>query len=109
KAAPPTNTATTCANQMITATTGVQIDPAKIYYVGQSLGAINGVPDVAANPRFSRAVFNVGGSTITDIFTDTTGAFASSPNALLASIGIAPGTAAYLQVLNVAKWVLDPA
>jgi hypothetical protein len=94
---------------MITATTGVQIDPAKIYYVGESLGSLNGVPDVAANPRFSRAAYSVGGSTIVDIFTDTSGGFAASLNALLASLGIQPGTAAYLQFLNVAKWVLDPA
>src|SRR5882762_8190293 len=40
--------------------------------------------DVAANPRISRAVLNVGGGTAVDVFT-TSPAFAPSTNALLAS------------------------
>jgi len=53
-------------------------------------------------------VLNVGGGTIVDIFT-TSPAFSANTNALLASLGIQPGTSAYLQFLVVAKTILDPA
>ncbi len=88
--------------------TGVIIDPTKIYFAGQSLGSIQGVADVAANPRISAAVFNVGGGTVVDVFTNSP-AFVATTNALLAGLGIVPGTAKYLQFLTVAKTVLDPA
>jgi len=88
---------------------GVVIDPGKIYFAAQSLGSIQGAADVAANPRISRAVLNVGGGTAVDVFT-TSPAFAPSTNALLASLGILPGAnSTYLQFLVVAKMILDPA
>jgi hypothetical protein len=88
---------------------GVIIDPTKTYFIGQSLGAIQGTLDVATNPRISRAVLNVGGGTTTDIFANSP-AFVAVTNALLATLGIQPGAnAAYLQFLVVAKTVLDPA
>ncbi len=86
----------------------VAIDPARVFYVGQSLGSLDGALDLASNPRFSRAVLNVGGATIIDILT-------SSPNlsgpflSVLASIGIVPGTPEYLLFLITTKWILDPA
>ena len=86
---------------------GVIINPLAIYFSGQSLGSITGVGDVASNPRITKAAFNVGGGTIVDVFTNSP-SFTSSTNALLASIGIVPGTAAYLQFLVVAKTVLEP-
>ena len=89
---------------------GVVIDPRLTFFLGQSLGAISGTVDVAANPRFSQAVLNVGGGTIVDVFSNSS--LAQGPNglnALLASLGIALGTPAYLQFINVAKWILDPA
>src|SRR5207245_3458893 len=87
----------------------VIIDPGQVYFVGQSLGAIQGTMDVAANPRVSNAVLNVGGGTLVDVFT-TSPAFSTSTNALLASLGIQPGAnSAYLQFLVVAKTVIDPA
>jgi len=76
--------------------------------VGQSLGSLDGALDLAANPRISRAVLNVGGATIIDILT-------TSPNlggpflSVLASIGIVPGTPEYLLFLITTKWILDPA
>jgi len=89
--------------------TGVIIDPTKIYFVGQSLGSIQGAPDVAVNPRSSEAVLNVGGGTVVDIFT-TSPSFVTTTNTLLASLGIQPGAnSAYLQFLVVAKTILDPA
>ena len=89
-------------------TDNVIIDPRKIYYSGQSLGAIQGAADVAANPRISKAVLNVGGGTIVDIFTNGP-AFSANTNQLLAGLGIVRGTSAYLQFLVVAKTILDPA
>ena len=86
----------------------VIIDPTKIYFSGQSLGSIQGVGDVATNPRITKAAFNVGGGTTVDIFTNSP-AFVSTTNALLASLGVVPGTSQYLQFLVVAKTVLDPA
>jgi len=87
---------------------GVIIDPATIYYSGQSLGAIHGTMDVATNPRISKAALNVGGGSVVDIFT-TSPAFKPAVDQLLAEVGIQRGTAAFLQFLVVAKTVLDPA
>jgi len=87
---------------------GLVIDPASIAYLGQSLGALNGAMDVAANPRLSTAVLNVGGGTMVDVFTNSK-AFSSGIDAILAELGIARGTSDYLQLLAVAKLVLDPA
>ncbi len=86
----------------------VTINPSKVFYVGQSLGSIEGTPDLAANPRFSRAMLSVGGATIIDILT-TAPDFSSSIAALLASLGISPGTPEYLLFVIGAKWILDPA
>ncbi len=87
---------------------GVIIDPATIYFSGQSLGAIQGAMDVATNPRISKAAFNVGGGTIVDIFTNSP-AFSANTDKLLAGLGIVRGTSGFLQFLVVAKTVLDPA
>ena len=87
---------------------GVVIDPTQVYYSGQSLGAIQGTMTVATNPRISKAVLNVGGGTLVDVFT-TSPAFSKGVGRLLASIGIVPGTSQYLQFLVVAKTILDPA
>ena len=106
----PDPTGKSPGNIVTTRITGVQFDFAHIGYIGQSLGAIQGTADVAANPRFSSAVLNVGGGTIVDIFTNSP-AFSSGTNALLKSIGIDPvmNPAGYLQFLVVAKTILDPA
>src|SRR5438128_3504376 len=81
---------------------GAIIDPSKVYFVAQSLGAIQGTVDVATNPRISEAVLNVGGGTVVDVFT-TSPAFSATTNALLAGLGIQAGAnSAYLQFLVVA-------
>ncbi len=109
KTAAPTDLAHTCANNIITATTGVQIDPKAIYFTGQSLGSISGVVDVAANPRISKVALNVGGGTIVDVY--SMGGYADKLNALLAlqHLDKATNPSGYLQFLTVAKWVIDPA
>ncbi|HEY3803548.1 MAG TPA: hypothetical protein VGL61_13110 [Kofleriaceae bacterium] len=107
--APPANYAggNTLFDTMST-TLGYVVDPTTIYFSGQSLGSISGAADVATNPRITKAGFNVGGGTVVDVFTNSP-AFISETDALLASLGITPGTSAYLQFLVVAKTVLDPA
>ena len=92
-----------------TSAQGFIADPQNIVFAGQSLGAIQGTVDVAANPRISRAVLNVGGGTIVDVFTNSP-AFVANTDALLASLGIQPGANnAFLQFLVVSKTILDPA
>src|SRR5207302_895189 len=82
--------------------------PLHVYYLGQSLGGMNGPADVAPNPRFSKVVLNTGGGTFLDIFLNSP-KYSPRLIALVQSIGIQPGTAAFLQFVNVAKWVIDPA
>ncbi|HYG67338.1 MAG TPA: hypothetical protein VD838_06750, partial [Anaeromyxobacteraceae bacterium] len=84
----------------------------QVRYLGVSLGGIIGSSIVATNPRIDRAVLNVAGGTLVDVFTNAP-AFASDVDDLFLSLGIDrhdPAHAAkYLQTLNVAKWILDPA
>src|SRR5262249_17063774 len=89
---------------------GVIIDPATIYFSGESLGSIQGTMDVATNPRISKAAFNVGGGTFIDILTNSP-AFTAAVDQLLAGLGIDRVTnpSGFLQFLTVAKTVIDPA
>jgi hypothetical protein len=87
---------------------GVIIDPAQIFWEGQSLGSILGTLNVAANPRISRAALNVGGGTVVDVLTNAPN-FTNTVGALLTSLNIKPGTAQYFQFILVAKWIMDPA
>jgi hypothetical protein len=92
-------------------TNGVFIDPTNIQWLGQSYGSILGTINVAANPRLGKAVLNVGGGTVTDVFTTPGSSFYPTLVALLNTLSppIVPGTPQFLQFINVAKWVLDPA
>jgi hypothetical protein len=102
----PPNSGHAVLDQMVQR--GVIIDPATVYFSGQSLGAIQGTLDVATNPRISKAGLNVGGGTIVDIFTNSP-AFSTQIDALLLGLHITKGTPQYLQFLTVAKTILDPA
>ena len=106
KGAPPTGHVV--FDYMAGAGQGVIIDPTAIYYSGQSLGSIQGTMNVATNPRISKAVFNVGGGTLVDVFTNSL-SFAAQVDELLRGLGIVKGTPGFLQFLVVAKMVLDPA
>jgi hypothetical protein len=87
---------------------GPAIDPNKVFYVGHSLGAINGMVDVAVSPAFKGAVLAAGGGHFIDIGFDSP-TFAPGVTQIVAGLGIQPGSAAFLQFLQVAKWVHDPA
>ena len=114
-ARPPTLPATTNPNPVSAEllAKGIAVDPSKVFWEGQSLGGILGTINVASNPRISEAVLNVPGGTFVDI-ASVSPAFKPTLNALLHNLPppqgpIDPGTAAYTQFLQVAKWVLDPA
>ena len=102
---------------------GIAIDPTRVYWAGISLGSIMGTEVLATNPRFSRGALNVPGGTLVDIFTNAP-SFTSAVDALFAALipGFTPEAidptnpafnpviaAEYLQTLQVAKWILDPA
>ena len=101
---------------------GVVVDPSAIYYEGISLGSLDGTSVVATNPRISRASLSVGGGPIVDVFT-TSPSFQAGVDALFPALlpgftraKVTPGdpafdpvmAAKYLQLLQVAKWILDP-
>ena len=102
---------------------GVLVDQSAILYEGVSLGSMLGTSVAATNPRVTRASFSVGGGTMVDVFTNAP-AFKADVEALFATL--IPGftwekvdptnpafditvASAYLQLVNVAKWILDPA
>lgn len=106
-------------------TTPMIVNPATIHWVGQSLGAILGSLNLAANARLSKGVLNVGGGTLTDILTNAYN-FKANTCALLVGAGIMEFTTTpvtdptacqviagkegdYLKFLILAKWALDPA
>ncbi len=108
--------------------TGLLVDPLHVYYEGLSLGSISGTSVLAVNSRMSRGSLSVGGGTVVDVFTNSP-AFQSNVEALFTGLlsGVLGGqtfsfamidptnaafslpvASAYLQTLNVAKWILDP-
>jgi hypothetical protein len=87
---------------------GVLINGGSIYLTGNSFGSFQGTMEAAVISRVKKAVFSAGGATIVDVFTRAPD-FAASVGGLLASLKITPGTAAYLQFLIVAKWIIDGA
>jgi len=107
---PPPFPATAAANPVAAEllAQGIAVDPSQVFWEGQSLGGILGTLNVAANPRISEAVLNVPGGTFVDI-ASVSPAFAPTLIAILAAQGINPGTPQFLQFLQVAKWVFDPA
>ncbi len=89
------------------AASDIAVDYTKVYLLSHSLGAIQGAVDVAVNPRFSHSVFAAPGATVVDIFANP----ASDYHAALVELldPIQENSAEYLQLLQVAKWILDPA
>ena len=84
------------------------LDPGKLGFLGQSLGAIDGAVFVSAAPEPRVAVLNVGGGHVFDILSNSP-AFSPLIDAYLKSIGVARGTPEYAQLDATAAWVLDPA
>jgi pimeloyl-ACP methyl ester carboxylesterase len=86
---------------------GIAVDPTRIYWVGHSGGAINGAMTLAVNPRVTRGVAYAPGATFVDIAANPASSFHSTLIGLLPPT-IPEGSSAYLQLLQTAKWVLDP-
>jgi hypothetical protein len=87
---------------------GIAVDFTKVYLAAHSGGAISGMQTMAVNPRISRAVTYAGGATFVDIANNPQSHFHSVLVSLLPP-GSGEGTPSYLKLLQVAKWVMDPA
>jgi len=83
------------------------LDPAHVSFLGQSLGSIDGTLLLATDPTLTGAhTLNVGGGHLFEILAD--GAFHAAIDQYLMANGIMRGTPAYVQLVNTARWVLDP-
>jgi hypothetical protein len=78
----------------------------RFLYAGQSLGAIIGTVYVASDPTVVRAVFNVPGANMVQLFSDST-FFGPQMDEYLASIDVVKGSWEHERLLNVAHWLID--
>lgn len=90
----------------IDATAGADFDSSKIYFVGESLGAIAGTTTLAYDNVFDAAVLVYPGGGFAG-FLKASPVIGGPINAGLAARGIAPGTALYEQFVYVAQAVGD--
>lgn len=87
---------------------GADFDPARVHFVGHSLGAMVGVPFLrAAATSFQSASLGMAGGGIAKLL-DGSPSFGPAVEAGLASAGVLPGTADYESFLWGAQTVLDP-
>ena len=85
---------------------GVRLDPERVHYIGQSLGAIIGAVWVSVTPEIDRAVLNVPGSDMVDLFLEST-YFSPQIDAYFDSIGVPRPSFEEERLLNVARWLVD--
>jgi pimeloyl-ACP methyl ester carboxylesterase len=85
---------------------GYEIAP-KIGLVGQSLGGLLGAVYAAIHPDLERAVFNVAGADVIELFREST-LFASHLDAFLDREAIVKGSEEHERVLNIGRWIMDP-
>ncbi|HMV69114.1 MAG TPA: hypothetical protein PKA64_19870, partial [Myxococcota bacterium] len=83
-----------------------RIDPDQIYYAGQSLGSIIGTVWVATRDDVPRAVFNVPGSNLVDLFMNST-YFQPQMSQLFVDLGVPDGSYEQERLLQVASWLVD--
>ena len=83
-----------------------RIDPTQIYFVGQSLGSIIGVDWVAGRDDVQRAVFNVPGSNLVDLFRNST-YFKPQIDEYFRSINVAEGSFEQARLVSIATWLVD--
>ena len=84
------------------------MDPAKIYFLGHSLGAMAGTVFTAVETNVRDAVFAFGGGGLPKII-DGSAAFGPSVAAGLAANGVVKGTADYESFFGAAQTVIDSA
>ena len=83
------------------------LDPTRVSFLGQSLGSIDGTLLLATDPTLVGAhVLGVGGGHLFEILAD--GAFHEAIDQYLMANGIMRGTPAYAELVQTARWVLDP-
>jgi hypothetical protein len=75
-------------------------------YAGQSLGGILGADFAALEPTVVRAVLNVPGANMVDLFDQST-MFGPQMDAFVEERGIVAGTYEHERLLNVARWLID--
>jgi hypothetical protein len=85
---------------------GTEIDP-EIGYMGQSLGGIIGSVFMSVHPEITNAVLNVPGADLLDMFRESV-IFKPHFDAFLLRENIEPGSAKHEQILNIARWIMDP-
>jgi hypothetical protein len=98
-------------NDPATAAVTETLEPAHPRYIGQSLGGIMGTLISAGIPEITASTLNVPGASMTDVIL-TSPSFHSNKVALdnyLTLQGKTPGTQAYEQFMDLARWALDPA
>jgi hypothetical protein len=90
------------------ALSNLAVNPDEVYIASLSLGTVKTSLSLAVNPRFKKAALQSAFATIVDDFSQSP-EDSIALDAMLATIGVLPGTADYLQFLQVAKWIIDPA
>lgn len=85
---------------------GVRLDPERVHFVGQSLGAIIGAVWVSVTPEIDRAVLNVPGSDMVDLFLEST-YFSPQIDEYFTSIEVPRPSFEEERLLNVARWLID--
>jgi dienelactone hydrolase len=85
---------------------GIELDTSTIHYAGQSLGGILGATFVSMNPEIKRAVLNVPGADLVDMFREST-YFASHVNAFFTREKIDPESWQAARFLNLARLIVD--
>ncbi|MEZ4241399.1 MAG: hypothetical protein R3F59_35655, partial [Myxococcota bacterium] len=85
---------------------GQKIRTDAFLYTGQSLGGIIGADYAALEPAVTRAVLNVPGADMVDMFGDST-FFGPQMDVFLDEQGVVQGTWDHERLLNVARWLID--
>lgn len=85
---------------------GAPIDPDRVYYAGQSLGGILGATLLSTQPDVHRAVLNVPGADLVDMFADSTW-FGPQVTGFFTRQHIAADSFEAERFLDVARWIVD--
>jgi hypothetical protein len=83
-----------------------RIDTDLFYYAGQSMGSIIGTVWVAPRQDVARAVFNVPGSNLVDLFTNSA-YFQPQMAQLFIDLDVPEGSYEQARLLQVATWIVD--
>lgn len=85
---------------------GARVDTSRFFYAGQSLGALIGTVWVSQVDDIERAVFNVPGSDMVDLFRNST-FFSPQIDALFERLEVVPGSWEQQRLLTISRWLID--